>query len=148
MSGRPCTVNRFFTSVAKFPFAMLVIAFCTMGGPHAGADTGRETSGGAGFLRVLDDIPLMPGLREHVEAGVSFETPSGRIVDAEAYVPIKGPDGKGGAPGVVAFYDQTLLALGWRVEGPGRYNRAGEALRIVVEQEEGGLRVRYSLRPQ
>ena len=38
----------------------------------------------AEFVSGFEDLPLMPGLQEHDDTGVSFDTPGGRIIEAYA----------------------------------------------------------------
>ena len=61
----------------------------------------------ARFVAGLEDLPLMPGLDAVREAGVWFDTPQGRIVEAYA----TGPVTRGA---IEAFYAETLPQLGWR----------------------------------
>ncbi|MGY9005767.1 MAG: hypothetical protein ACKVJQ_06700 [Alphaproteobacteria bacterium] len=96
----------------------------------------------APFLTSLNDIPVMTGLREQVDKGVAFETPAGRIIDAE----VLGPHRDLGV--IISFYDATLASLGWQMLGHGRYLREGEVLQITPSRFASGVRVHFSLRPQ
>lgn len=71
----------------------------------------------ADFVADIDDLPLMPGLSEDRAAGVVFESPGGRIVEAVARGTVTAPD-------VRAFYDRTLPQLGWKIMESGVYSRA------------------------
>jgi hypothetical protein len=95
------------------------------------------------FLSVLDDMPLMPGLTELRDQASDFQTPEGRIIDGSA-------SGSVDPRAVSSFYDQTLPALGWRREGPGRFLRDRERLVIAVAPgaTKGAVTVRFSVRPQ
>lgn len=98
------------------------------------------------FLSVLDDMPLMPGLTELTDQAADFETPEGRIVDAAA-------EGAVAEKSVLAFYDRTLPALGWKREGSGRFVRDRERLAITVSRvaQRGGAAetmVRFAVRPR
>ncbi|MGE5538372.1 MAG: hypothetical protein ACM30I_07125 [Gemmatimonas sp.] len=93
------------------------------------------------FLSVLDDMPLMPGLTEQRDQASDFQTPAGRIVEGTA-------TGTVDARAVTSFYDQTLPALGWTREGPGRFVRERERLVIAVAPRSGSVTVRFSLHPQ
>lgn len=96
----------------------------------------------AEFVPGVDDLPLMPGLEAVAEASTSFETPSGRIIGAEAR-------GKGVSEAEVRrFYAGTLPSLGWRAMSDRRYERAGERLTIDVTQARGMLTVRFDIRPR
>ena len=94
-----------------------------------------------GFLSRLEDLPLAPGLSEDTKAGVSFDTVTGRIVEAFAR-------GKVTEHQVLDFYRETLPQLGWTPESPTEYRRGGERLRIALMPDAQGLVVHYSLSPQ
>jgi hypothetical protein len=98
-------------------------------------------SSGPAFLTTIADMPLMPGLKEVTSAGVSFDKPQGRIVEASAR-------GRISPTKLRAFYDATLPQLGWRVQGDGRYRREGEVLRISLRRTGAILEVRFSLTPR
>lgn len=94
------------------------------------------------FVPGVDDLPLMPGLYADAEASTSFDTPTGRIVEAEAR-------GKGVTEAEVRrFYAGTLPALGWRAVNDRRYERAGERLTIDFVRGPETLTVRFDIRPR
>jgi len=92
------------------------------------------------FVAGTEDLPLMPGLAMVKDAGVVFDTPQGRIVEAYAR-------GNTTRKAVLDFYDQTLPQLGWNLTGTAAYRREGEALRLELYQDNGGLTVRFYLAP-
>jgi hypothetical protein len=94
-----------------------------------------------GFVRGIDDLPLMDGLAEVQGAGTVFDSASGRIVETFAAGPVD-------AAAVAAFYAETLPQLGWRAEGPGAYVREDEHLTITTTEDGAGLTVRFSLTPE
>lgn len=107
-----------------------------------GAATGATGASGAqAFLGAIADMPLMPGLLEEKSAGVSFDKPQGRIVEAVAR-------GRVSPAKLRAFYDGTLPQLGWHIQGDGRYRREGEVLRIRYRTSGDVLLVRFSLSPR
>jgi hypothetical protein len=108
----------------------------------ASSDSSLTQQRPAPFLTSLNDIPVMTGLREQVDKGVAFETPAGRIIDAE----VLGPHRDLGV--IISFYDATLASLGWQMLGHGRYLREGEVLQITPSRFASGVRVHFSLRPQ
>ena len=108
-------------------FAFLVLA------PVAHAESGT-------FVAGVEDLPLMPGLAEVRDAGVVFDKPGGRIVEAYA-------EGSVGRSEVIGFYRQTLPQLGWRSLGDTAYQREGERLEIVILGADGELVVRFTLQP-
>ncbi|MHA1600131.1 MAG: hypothetical protein ACTSW2_04835 [Alphaproteobacteria bacterium] len=92
------------------------------------------------FVAGVEDLPLMPGLAEVRDAGVVFDKPGGRIVEAYA-------EGSVGRSEVIGFYQQTLPQLGWRALGDTTYQREGERLEIVILGGDGDLVVRFTLQP-
>ncbi len=94
------------------------------------------------FVAGLEDLPLMPGLATVDGAGLVFDEPQGRIVEAYA----KGKTSRGQ---VLSFYAGTLPQLGWSKIGPAEYRREGERLRIEFKEKagEGELTVRFFLSP-
>ncbi|HAD86870.1 MAG TPA: hypothetical protein DCG48_05865 [Rhodospirillaceae bacterium] len=94
----------------------------------------------AQFVGGIDDLPLMPGLTDIPDAGVVFETPAGRIVEAQALM------GAVDRKAVLDFYDATLPQLGWSKTARGQYGREGETLNL--EFPAGPLpTVRFRLAP-
>ncbi len=111
----------------------------------SGAQANAPAAGATVYLRALEDIPLMAGLAERSYSGITFETPTGRIVEAVAW----SPPAMGLTPNrVTAFYHATLVALGWKVLGGGSFAREEEILRISTSLGAKGLEVRFSLRPK
>jgi hypothetical protein len=93
------------------------------------------------FVRGIEDLPLMPGLAEAADAGVVFDTPSGRIVQTEA-------TGQVSRDQVLTFYAETLPQLGWRSLAAGLFRRENEVLRIEFEEAgDPGTIVRFALSP-
>ncbi|MEX2644244.1 MAG: hypothetical protein WD270_12365 [Acetobacterales bacterium] len=92
------------------------------------------------FLSGFGDLPLMPGLQEQQGASVSFDTPYGRIVEGVA-------SGSTTTEEVLAFYDETLPALGWQRTGSERFRRDNEVLTLSFARDAGRLVVRFSLVP-
>ncbi len=99
----------------------------------------------ARFVAGLEDLPLMPGLDAMRDAGVWFDTPQGRIVQAYA----TGPVTRGA---IEAFYAETLPQLGWREVAAGVWSRDGEALRLEIVAPPGTRGqapiVRFALSPE
>ena len=108
------------------------------GGARAG---GGSADAAPRFLDALEDVPLPPGLAEVADAGMVFDTPQGRIVEAYA-------EGPADRDSVARFYRDTLPQLGWRRAGVRHYVREGETLDLSFERPAGGpLTVRFSLAP-
>ena len=99
-----------------------------------------------GFLAAADDLPLMAGLVENVQAGVLYDKPGGRILEAYASGAVKAYD-------VVRFYASTLPELGWRRRAAAttnilRFEREGERLTVEVRKLAGDVSVHFSLAPR
>jgi len=91
------------------------------------------------FIDGFEDVPLMPGLTVVEDAGVAFDSPSGRIVEAVA-------EGKVAAHDVLDFYARTLPQMGWTGSGTS-YRREDEVLRLEVTIEGGEVTVNFLLSP-
>ena len=83
----------------------------------------------------------MDGLTERHEAGLLFDKPDGRLVEAYA-------SGRIPPAAVAAFYRETLPQLGWVRAGDLVFRRDGE--RLVIELLPGAedLSVRFRLAPE
>jgi len=93
------------------------------------------------FVRGIEDLPLMPGLAEAPDAGVVFDTPSGRIVQTEA-------TGQVSRDQVLVFYAETLPQLGWRLLAADLFRREDEVLKIEFDDVGvPGTTVRFALSP-
>lgn len=96
------------------------------------------------FLEGIDDVPVMQGLDEDTDAGVVFDKPSGRIVEAVAA-------GKVPAARVTEFYEQTLPELGWtrlKAKGAGpTFQRDDEQLDLRISRKDGLTVIHFSLTP-
>ncbi len=99
----------------------------------------------SGFIEQVTDLPLMPGLSEVRDAGVVFDKPDGRIVEAYA-------EGDVERDAVIGFYRDTLPQLGWtRAKTAGAaatFRREGENLALDFLDGGGALVVRFTLTPE
>jgi hypothetical protein len=93
------------------------------------------------FVAGTEDLPLMPGLATVRGAGLVFDKPQGRIVEAQA-------TGKVTRAAVRRFYETTLPELGWAADGPQSWRREGERLRIDIKGRDGDVRVGFTLSPR
>lgn len=93
------------------------------------------------YFTELPDLPLMPGMAEMPDAGLSFDKPEGRIVEVYAR-------GAGTADEVLRFYRRALPQLGWEAAGPARFRREGEVLDLEVETAGGMVTLRCALHPE
>ena len=117
----------------RFTIAAVLLGTLLMAGPGIGRTA-------EAFLEGFGDLPVMDGLYVVRDAGVVFDTPSGRIVEAYA-------TGVVTRARVAQFYGRTLPELGWTRTGKGRYQREGEALTLNYKGKDGALTVRFTLSP-
>ncbi len=94
-----------------------------------------------GFFDLLGDLPLMPELAEVREAGVVFDKPDGRIVEAYASGEVAGDR-------VLAFYRAALPELGWAPITASRYRREGEYLSLRISQQDQTVTLRITITPE
>jgi hypothetical protein len=117
--------------VALIAFALVAVT----------AVTGVRAADPVNFVRAIDDLPLMPGLVEIADAGMVFDAPAGRIVEAFATGPV-------GRDAVLRFYAETLPQLGWQAAGAATFQREGETLDLEFADANGSvLTVRFALSP-
>lgn len=119
--------------------AALLLGALIMTGSGTGMVVGR-TAAAEAFLEGFGDLPVMRDLSVAKDAGVVFDTPSGRIVEGYA-------GGDVTRARVAQFYGRTLPQLGWTRAGKGRYHREGEVLTLNYKGKDGALTVRFTLSP-
>lgn len=123
---------------------VLLLALSALGAqgpaPSALAQVAADEAAAA-FMAGVADLPLMPGLAEVPDAGVVFDKPAGRIVEAYA-------EGAVSRAAVIAFYLGTLPNLGWRAKADALFQREGEVLRLGFMGDDGALVVRFTLQPE
>jgi hypothetical protein len=100
-----------------------------------------QSEPGDGYVADVADLPLMDGLSEVADAGMAFDKPSGRIVEAYAHGAVT-------TARVRRFYRETLPQLGWERLARDLYAREGERLEIDYLGSDGDLTVRYTLQPR
>ena len=93
------------------------------------------------FLTGFSDLPIMPGMQELPDANISFDTASGRIVEAFAKT-------EQTVEKIVSFYKNVLPQLGWRVEKDTMFVRDTEILIINLRKDRDSVIVQFSLEPQ
>lgn len=119
--------------------ARIAVAACLLAGI-----AGMALAGDPQYLLEVDDMPLPVGFVEDSAAGMAFDKPEGRIVEAVAR-------GTGSPRQVIAFYRDALPELGWQaVAGSDglQWWREGEALRLDIAGSAAGVTVRFHLAPQ
>ena len=128
---------KFFSNLLKSSTLIAFLTICIVEMPSS------VQSQTPAFLSVIDDLPLMPGLREDTDRTLSFDTPNGRIAEITASGRVK-------VGGVTDYYSRTLPQLGWKLVTLDRYIREGEVLNIdIAESNEDGvyLLVHFRLSP-
>jgi len=108
-----------------------------------GAPVFSQAQDATQFLATIEDLPLMPGLTEDATAGVNFDSPAGRIVEAVTF-------GKVSEQQVLDFYAAALPQLGWRQDGGAEFSREREILKIEFPSPPkpgSPLTVRFALKP-
>ncbi|MSO68825.1 MAG: hypothetical protein EXQ98_00870 [Alphaproteobacteria bacterium] len=114
----------------------LLLGAILLGAPMSAQADHRQA-----FVGGVEDLPLMDGLAEDRAAGLVFDKPDGRLVDAYA-------SGSVSPEAVGTFYKETLPELGWRVVGPLIFEREGERLSIEIEGSASEVLVRFHLAPR
>lgn len=93
-----------------------------------------------GFFELLEDVPVMPALAPVADAGIEFDAPSGRIVEAYAI-------GATDRQSVLDFYRATLPQLGWQAGAGNAFLRESESLKIDFFGPDGEITVRFTVAP-
>lgn len=93
------------------------------------------------YSTTIDDLPLMPSMRELADESMTFDTAQGRIVETAAETPSN-------KYAVDTFYSKALPALGWSRKDHMVFVRAGEILTLKLEPKSGGLIVHFSISPK
>ena len=83
-----------------------------------------------GFFSGLPDVPLMPGVVEIEERGLSFDKPEGRILVAAGVMDDSVSDSL-----VERYYHQALPQFGWVAVAPFQFVRGDEKLEIALQNE-------------
>jgi len=94
------------------------------------------------FAKVIDDLPLMPGLTVLEDKDVLFIAGPGRIAQTTA-------TGRIDIDEVYNYYERTLPQLGWKKINARTYERDNERLRLDVSGVNPAATtiVRFSLEP-
>ncbi len=129
--------------------ALCGLVFCVLlaAGPRLVAESVAQNlaQNPAAFVTGLEDVPLMPELRDVPDAAVIFDKPSGRLVEAYA-------EGDVPAAAVLTFYRETLPQLGWSAStesgASAVFFRESERLEIQVLEGQPRRTVRFVLSPK
>jgi len=93
------------------------------------------------FTKVIDDLPLMPGLQPMEDEDVLFSAPgAGRIAETNAIGTIDIDD-------VYNFYKHSLPHLGWKAVDTRTYDRENEQLHIEAHANNKYTIVRFTVKP-
>ena len=93
------------------------------------------------FTKVIDDLPLMPGLQLIEDQDVLFSEPVlGRIAETNA-------EGTVDIDDVYRFYQKSLPGLGWKMLDARNYMRGQDRLRINAHADGKVTKIRFSVRP-
>ena len=131
-------MRRRITAITTLSLA-LAVGVSALGG--LSIDGGARAEVQTAYLAAVADLPLMPGLAEVPEAGLVFNQPAGRIVEAFAR-------GAVSRTAVTSFYLETLPNLGWRAKAEALFQRESEQLRLDISGDDGALVVRFTLQPR
>ena len=127
-----------------FALVLTVAAGFAADAPPTAALAGENSA----FIAGVEDLPLMPGLAEVSGAGIVFDKPSGRIVEAYAEGPVSRADVAWFYADVAWFYLETLPHLGWQAKAESIFAREGERLQLIYLGSDGDLVVRFVLQPE
>ncbi len=94
-----------------------------------------------GFFSTMQDMPLMAGLEELTDHGVSFDKPEGRIIESLAIMH------EVTEQQVLEFYQSTLPQFGWGVVDGDSFFRNNEFLEISFEENNGAKLVKIMVKP-
>ncbi len=94
------------------------------------------------FAKVIDDLPLMPGLTPQDDKDVLFTSGDARIAQTTVTGSVNIED-------VYQFYHKSLPQLGWKYVNERTYERDNEKLRIDVKGSDtlATTVVRFSVEP-
>lgn len=94
------------------------------------------------FAKVIDDLPLMPGLKVQEDKDVLFIVGPKRIAQTTATGMVDVDD-------VYTYYEKSLPQLGWRKLSARLYERGSERLRLNVSgaNAQGLTIVRFAVEP-
>lgn len=99
------------------------------------------------FLTLYNDLPLPTAVQEIPGSGVSFDTPTGRLVEAYAQGPMP-------VDQAVRFYLSTLPQLGWVADktpltkGTFRWRRESETLQLVFKPQGRDVVIWFTISPE
>ncbi len=127
--------------LSLFALAFLLIAASAMPLCAAQLNSQPAPQGEQQFTSVIDDLPLMPGLKTVEDKDVLFIEPhEGRIAETEAMGAVDIDE-------VYNFYRRSLPHLGWKIIDGRTYEREGEHLRIDAHADGKITTVEFTVKP-
>ena len=127
----------FRDALTLFALIAAILAFV----PAFAADSDQPAASDQQFTSIIDDLPLMPGLKTVDDSDVLFVEPhEGRIAETQA-------SGEVGIDKVYNFYRRSLPHLGWKVIDGRTYERDGDRLVIDAHADGKETVVRFSVKP-
>ena len=93
------------------------------------------------YVKGTEDLPIYYGFKAKEDSLVSYDTTSGRIIDAEFY------SNTVSVIDVRNFYKMTLPQLGWVLKEFQIYERDGEILKLNIVEKEGKTLLRFNIIP-
>lgn len=81
------------------------------------------------FVEGIEDLPLMPHLKQSDESPTVFDTPYGSIIESEAWGPSPDQD-------ILDFYLKTLPQLGWSKQNETSFQRDAEHLTLNITRRD------------
>lgn len=133
---RMCVLKKFFIYTI-FGIGLILASYAV----HAQAPLATKPHA-ATFFHTLNDVPVMPGLRELTDEAVNFDKPEGRIVSATAVSDTVKPEA------IKNFYKEALPQLGWQPDENGTFLRDQERLKLIIEVKEGVSIARLQVEPR
>ncbi len=115
--------------------------FLCAGGGAFGLDQQSGSAAAPQFFTALQDVPLMPGLRELPELTVIFDKPEGRIIESVAAMDSLVP------AAVQGYYETSLPQFGWSRIAEGSFARQNEFLRLTFDHIDGQAFLRIMVTP-
>jgi hypothetical protein len=93
------------------------------------------------YVKGTEDLPIYSGFKAKENSGVSYDTTSGRIIDAEFY------SNNASVIDVENFYQMTLPQLGWALKESRIYERDGERLQFDIIENDGKTILKFNIIP-
>ena len=90
------------------------------------------------FVEGIEDLPLMPHLRQGADDPTVFDTPYGSIVESSASGQVSNRD-------ILDFYLNTLPQLGWSPQSETSFQRDSEHLTLNITRSNASAYVLFRI---